>query len=128
MKQLDKSLDQTPTKKEILLMVELRQRNLQAFTELQHLNDTGDFKYVHPLTRGHSERSKLERMKKDSPEQFMNLYKNCLDNIRRYRSFLKRADRKANRSSDRDNLTKYLDKSNLFKSILTDNGENNRDI
>lgn len=126
MKQLDECLDQKPTQKQILEMVELRIRNLQAFAELRNLNNTGDFKYVHPLTRNHSERAKLERLKKESPEEFMNLYKNCLDNIRRYKSYLKRDDRKPNRSTDRDHLRTYQDKSTLFKSIL--NGENNRDI
>ena len=43
MKQLDESLERKPQKRDIMDMVELRIRNLQAFDELQSFNDTGKF-------------------------------------------------------------------------------------
>lgn len=118
MKQLDEQLDRKPTRRDIMQMVELRIRNLQAFDELQSFNDTGRFRYRHPLIRHKSEQADLERILKENPSEFMRLYKNCTDNIRRYNSYLRRSDRDNRRISDKENLQKYKDKEEVFKSII----------
>ncbi|MDY5433686.1 hypothetical protein [Bacteroides pyogenes] len=118
MKQLDERLDKRPSRRDILDMVELRVRNLQAFSELQSFNDTGNFRYIHPLIAHQSERSQLEKMLRTDPQEFLRLHKNVVDNIRRYESYLKRSDRLERRTQDRDNLRRHREREALFKSIL----------
>ena len=89
MKQLDESLDRKPQKRDIMDMVELRIRNLQAFDELQSFNDTGKFLYIHPLITHQSERAQLTKLLKTDPHEFLRLHKNVADNIRRYESYSK---------------------------------------
>lgn len=59
MKQLDELLDKKPTRRAVVDMAELRIRNLLAFSELQTYNDTGMFRYKHPLIVHRSERAEL---------------------------------------------------------------------
>ena len=98
MKQLDESLERKPQKRDIMDMVELRIRNLQAFDELQSFNDTGKFLYIHPLIAHQSERAQLEKLLQTDPQEFLRLHKNVTDNIRRYECYLKRADRQNKRT------------------------------
>ena len=118
MKQLDEQLDRKPRCLDIMQMVELRIRNLQAFAELRSFNDSGSFLYRHPLIAHRSERPQLEQLMKDNPSEFLRLYKNCTDNIRRYESFLRRPDRTERRAQDRENLRRHRDKEALFKIIM----------
>lgn len=120
MKQLDESLDKKPVRRDIIDMVELRIRNLQAFDELQSFNDTGKFLYIHPLITHQSERAKLEKLLKTDPQEFLRLYKNVADNIRRYETYLKRADRQARRNQDKENLRHHREREALFKVLLQD--------
>lgn len=120
MKQLDDSLDKKPTKRDIINMVELRIRNIQAFDELQSFNDIGKFLYIHPLIAHQSERAQLEKLLKTDPQEFLRLHKNVTDNIRRYESYLKRADRKSRHIQDRENLQRHREREALFKAILQD--------
>ncbi len=132
MKQIDECLDQNPTSRYIMDMVELRIRNIQAFNELQSLNDTGKFLYKHPLVANRSERAELENLLRTDPQEFLRLYKNVADNIRRYESFLKREDRKERKNQDKENLHRHREREALFKTILqnvnTNNDEKNRSI
>lgn len=75
MKQLDERLDKNPVKRDIMDMVELRIRNLQAFDELQSFNDTGKFLYIHPLITHQSERAQLTKLLKTDPLEFLRLHK-----------------------------------------------------
>lgn len=118
MKQLDESLDKKPTKRDIMEMVELRIRNLQAFDELQSFNDTGKFLYIHPLIAHQSERAQLEKLLKTDTQEFLRLYKNVADNIRRYETYLKRADRQTRHNQDKENLRRHREREALFKAIL----------
>ena len=93
MKQLDEQLDKKPTTQAVIDMAELRIRNLLAFEELQSFNDTGKFRYKHPFIAHQSERAQLEELLRKDPQEFLRRHKNVLDNIRRYESYLKRADR-----------------------------------
>lgn len=120
MKQLDERLDKKPTRRDIMDMVELRIRNLQAFDELQSFNDTAQFRYLHPLITHQSERAKLEKLLKTDPQEFLRLHKNVADNIRRYESYLKRTDRQARRTQDKENLRRHREREALFKAILQD--------
>ena len=97
MKQLDEQLDRKPTTQAIIDMAELRIRNLLAFEELQSFNDTGKFRYKHPFIVHQSERAQLEELLRKDPQEFLRRHKNVLDNIRRYESYLKRADRDSRR-------------------------------
>lgn len=118
MKQLDEQLDKNPTERAVTDMAELRIRNLLAFEELQSFNDTGKFRYKHPLIIRQSERAQLEELLRKNPQEFLRYHKNVLDNIRRYESYLKRADRESQRAKDRENLRRHREREAIFKVIL----------
>ena len=92
--------------------------SLQAFDELQSFNDTGKFLYIHPLIAHQSERAQLEKLLQTDPQEFLRLYKNVTDNIRRYECYLKRADRQNKRTQDKENLRRHRERESLFKAIL----------
>ncbi len=118
MKQFDKLLEESPTPEAVAAMAELRIRNLQAFAELQSFNDTGKFLCKHPILFGRSEFSKLQHLLKTNPAEFLRKHKNVLDNIRRYKSYLKRDDRRALRQSDKEHLAKHQERERLFKMVI----------
>ena len=118
MKQLDELLETKPTAQAVADMAELRIRNLQAFAELQSFNDTGKFLYKHSILYGQSEIARLIRLLKANPAEFLRRHKNVLDNIKRYRSYLKRSDRKDRRQQDRQNLKRHQEQEQLFKMVL----------
>ena len=118
MKQLDELLETAPTAQAVAEMAELRIRNLQAFAELQFFNDTGKFLCKHPILFGRSEIAQLMKLLKADPAEFLRRHKNVLDNIKRYRSYLKRNDRKENRDTDRKNLERHIQRERLFKMVL----------
>ena len=118
MKQLDEVLDKNPTAQAVADMAELRIRNNQAFAELQSFNDTGKFLCKHPILFGRSEISELIKLLRQDPAEFLRQHKNVLDNIKRYRSYLKRSDRKDKRTADRKNLERHQERERLFKMVL----------
>ena len=123
LKQLDEQLETDPTVRSVIEMAETRIRNLQAFAELQSYNDTGDFRYKHPLILHRSEHSKLEKVLKEDPAEFLRLHKCCLDNIRRYESYLKRNDREQFRAKDKALLRRHRTRADLFKTIIAKQNE-----
>ena len=116
-------LDKAPTVRSVIETAETRIRNLQAFAELRHFNDTGAFLYRHPLIVHRSEHAILEKIFKDDPVEFLRLHKCCLDNIKRYESYLKRDNRKARHKQDKESLRRHRDRSELFKTIITKQNE-----
>ena len=118
MKQLDELLEKERNAQAVADMAELRIRNLQAFAELQSLNDTGKFLCKHPLLFGRSEIAELMKLLKADPAEFLRQHKNVLDNIKRYKSFVKRKDRKEKREADKRNLKRYQEKERLFRMVL----------
>ena len=118
MKQLDELLEKERNAQAVADMAELRIRNLQAFAELQSFNDTGKFLCKHPLLFGHSEIAELMKLLKADPAEFLRQHKNVLDNIKRYRSYIKRTDRKNRRSDDLKNLERHREREKLFKMVL----------
>lgn len=127
MLELDKILDNTPTAKDVMRMAELRIRNLQAFSELQSFNDSGKWRYKHPLIIHMSERFQLEELRRRNPEQFLKEYANCSHNVKRYKSYIKNEKRKDKRKQDKENLSKHAERQTLFENILSEN-ENDRNI
>lgn len=123
MVELDKKLESKPTSKDVARMAELRIRNLQAFSELQTYNDSGNWKYKHPLIIHMSERFQLEELRRRSPEKFLKEYANCAHNIKRYKSYLKNDKRKEKHKSDKKHLTKHQERHTIFEDILSN--ENN---
>ena len=123
LKQLDEQLDTAPTVRSVIEMAETRIRNLQAFAELQYYNDEGVFLYKHPLIVHRSEHSKLEKVLKEDPTEFLRLHKCCLDNIKRYESFLKRDDRKQKHAKDKESLRRHRTRADLFKTIIAKQNE-----
>ena len=115
MKKLDEVLDKKPKANDVAQMAELRIRNLLAFDELQSYNDTGKFLYKHPLLKGKSEFDELVKLFRTDSTEFLHKHKNVLDNIKRYKSYLKRKDRKDRRSSDRENLHRHQECERMFK-------------
>lgn len=120
MKVLDQELDTRPTSRKVATLAELRIRNLQCFAELQALNDTGDFRYEHPLIVGQGETAMLENLFRTDPAEFLRQYRACDDNIRRYRSYVKRDDRADRRGEDKEHLRRWLAREQLFKTIISD--------
>jgi hypothetical protein len=120
LKRFDRLLDDTPSERTVMDLAETRIRNLLAFSELQHLNDTGVFRFVHPLIVHRSEKAQLEEALRRDPDDFLRLYKCCRDNIRRYEAYLKRDDRIHLRSKDKASLRKLRTRADLFKLILAD--------
>ena len=118
MKQLDEVLDKNPTAQAVADMAELRIRNYQAFAELQLFNDTGKFLCKHPILFGRSEIAQLIKLLRQDPAEFLRQHKNVLDNIKRYRSYLKRSDRKDKRTADRKNLERHQERERLFKMVF----------
>ena len=124
MKQLDEQLEKAPTPEAVAELAELRIRNLQAFAELQSFNDKGKFLFKHPLLAGRSAFSELLRLLKRDPAEFLRRHKNVLDNIKRYKAYLKRTDRADRRKTDRENLERHEEKERLFKMVLEQNNSN----
>lgn len=118
MKKLDELLDKKPKANDVAAMAELRIRNLQAFEELKAYNDTGKFLYKHPLLKGKSEFDELVKLFKKDPAAFLHKHKNVLDNIKRYKSYIKRDDRKDKRASDRENLQRHQERERMFKMVM----------
>lgn len=118
MKQLDELLEKERNAQAVADMAELRIRNLQAFAELQSFNDTGKFLCKHPLLFGRSEIAELMKLLKTNPAEFLRQHKNVLDNIKRYRSYIKRTDRKNRRADDLKNLERHREREKLFKMVL----------
>ena len=118
MTQLDEQLDREPTEAAVKEMAELRIRNLQAFDELRSFNDTGKFLNRHPLLSSRSELSKLVELFRRDPAEFLHQHKLTEDNIKRYRSYLKRSDRKDRRAADREALARHQERQRLFKMVL----------
>lgn len=118
MKELDKVLDSEPTSSDVMQMVELRIQNLLAFDELQTFNDTGSFRYKHPLIQHKSERAELERLLHSDPKEFLRRYRCVTDSISRYERYLRDPSKIDKKKNYRALLTKYKDKDLLFKTIL----------
>lgn len=118
MKQLDELLEKERNAQAVADMAELRIRNLQAFAELQSFNDTGKFLCKHPLLFGRSEIAELIKLLRTDPAEFLRQHKNVLDNIKRYRSYIKRTDRKNRRADDLKNLERHREREKLFKMVL----------
>ena len=118
MKQLDELLEKERNAQAVADMAELRIHNLQAFAELQSFNDTGKFLCKHPLLFGRSEIAQLIKLLRSDPAEFLRQHKNVLDNIKRYRSYIKRTDRKNRRADDLKNLERHREREKLFKMVL----------
>ena len=118
MKELDVALDKKPRPNDVEMMAELRIRNLLAFDELKSYNDTGKFLYKHPLIKEKSEFNELVNLFRLDPSEFLRKHKNVLDNIKRYRIYLKRDDRKNRRDSDRANLQRHQERERMFKMVM----------
>lgn len=118
MKQLDEQLDKKPTETAVKELAELRIRNLQAFDELQSFNDKGKFLNKHPLLSARSEFLVLQKLLKTNPTEFLHRHKNVLDNIKRYKAYIRREDRMGQRAADKTNLEKYEEKDRMFRMVL----------
>ena len=118
MKKLDDLLDKKPKTNDVAMMAELRIRNLLAFDELKSYNDTGKFLYRHPLLKGKSEFDELVKLFRKAPAEFLRKHKNVLDNIKRYKSYLKKEDRKDKHASDRENLHRHQERERMFKMVM----------
>jgi hypothetical protein len=118
MKVLDAELDQSPTEEKVKDLAELRIRNLQCFAELKSLNNTGRFRFDHPLLEHYNEKNELKELHDTNPMEFLKQYANCKNNIIRYRGYLKRKDRKEKTTSDKAHLTRWKSLEQVFKIIM----------
>jgi len=120
MVELDRLIDQEPTKPRVARLAELRIRNLQCFQELRSFNDTGKFRMEHPLIRQYSLTAELQEMLRRNPGQFLEEFRNVSNNVARYKSFLNR-DKKDQAAADKWNsqLAKHQEREQLMKEILS---------
>lgn len=118
MKELDVALDKKPKENDVEQMAELRIRNLLAFDELKAYNDTGKFLYKHPLIKDKSEFNELVKLFRLDPSEFLRKHKNVLDNIKRYKIYLKKEERADRRDSDRANLQRHQERERMFKMVM----------
>ena len=116
-------IDGKPTRKHIEQFALTRERNLLSFSELRHYNDTGTWRYRHPLIVHMSERFQLEELYRTAPDKFLKEYSNCAHNVSRYRSFLKNENRKDKRQADRANLKKHQERKTIFENIIQESNE-----
>ena len=101
------------------MAVELRNRNLLAFEELQHFNDNGCYLYKHPLIIHHSFRAELIELKKKDPDVFLDQYANTRDNIKRYKCFLNNPKRdEGKKALDRESLRKHEARAAVYREVL----------
>lgn len=111
-------IDHNPTKKQVEQFALIRERNLLAFSELQAYNDTGKWRYRHPLIIHMSERFQLEELRRRHPQKFLKEYANCSHNVKRYTSYLKNQTRTHKRDSDKANLRRHEERKTIFENIL----------
>lgn len=123
MKVLDKQLDTKPTKQDVRQLAELKIRNLICFNELQSYNDNKKWLYHHPLIIHQSERSLLDKLRKENPQEFLKQYAACNSNIKRYSSYIKNKGREDRRAKDVAHLKRHKERATLFNSILTNETE-----
>ena len=127
MLEIDRVIDDKPTKALVKEFAELRIRNLLCFRELEELNEKGRFLYKHPLIRNYSERVKLETMFREDSGRFLNEFANTRENVKRYSSFLKNKKRNPDqKQKDQVNLDKHKEREQLFIDITKQNGNNGR--
>lgn len=120
MKVLDNRLDDAPTENDIKELAELRIRNLQCFSELQSLNDTGAFINRHPILQNNLEYDTLLSLWKTDRDSFIRQYENCRNNIRRYQGRLKQTNVSDTVSDDAMNhLLRHQERAIIFKKILS---------
>lgn len=86
MAKLDKVIDEDPSLMNISQMVKDDIRNRLAFLELEHYNKHHKFLYKHPILKDYKLHNDLDRLRKASPERFMNELVNADKNITRYES------------------------------------------
>lgn len=119
MKEIDAVIDSKPTVALVKELARLRIQNLDAFRELQSLNDTGEFRYIHPLIKHFSLRSELEKMLTNNPDEYLDSYARAKENVKRYSSFIKNKKRTPEqRKKDKVSLSEWNEKCELYKSIL----------
>lgn len=122
MKAIDAVLDEKPTKQSVRQLAELRIRNEDCFRELKALNDTGKFKFIHPLLRQFSIRTTFEKKLQQDPAGFLDEYANTRENVKRYRSFMNSDKRtKDQRSTDKANFDKHQEREKIMKEVLEAN-------
>lgn len=121
MVEIDKVIDNKPTKPLVRELAELRIRNLQAFRELQEYNNNGKFMFVHPLIVHYSLRQELKTMLENNSNMFLQEYANTRENVKRYKSYYnnpKRDDEKKKR--DKQNIKKHSEKLAIMEEIVND--------
>lgn len=124
MKDIDAVIDNKPTIKLIKELATLKIENLDAFRELDSLNNTGDFLYKHPLIKHFSYRSELTELLKRDPEEYLNSYARAKENVKRYSSFVKSAKRTDEQKiKDKASLAKWISDCDIHKSILEEKNQ-----
>jgi hypothetical protein len=119
MKAIDAVLDDKPTKEIVIQFAELRIRNEDCFRELKTLNDTGKFKFVHPLLKKFGIRAEFEKKLQVDPSGFLEEYANTRENVKRYRSFMNSEKRSSDqKTTDKANFEKHQEREKLMKEVL----------
>ena len=118
MQAVEDRIDRHATQEDIIALAELRIRSIDAFTELQAINDGTPPPCRHPLLAHLSLERQLEELLQRDPETFLKKHRNTLDNIRRYKARLKDPRRKERRKQDRELLKKHQETERIFQRLL----------
>ena len=122
MQEIDAIIDDQTNK--ALELVNLAIRNKQAHEELETFNDTGQFKYVHRLTKDSkykkTQRDELKKQKEEKPEEFLNEITNLNQNIRRIESQIRKKKYKdeAEHQAWEENLQKAKIKRQIIIELM----------
>lgn len=122
MQEIDAIIDDQTNK--ALELVNLAIRNKQAHEELETFNDTGQFKYVHRLTKDSkykkTQRDELKKLKEEKPEEFLNEITNLNQNIRRIGSQIRKEKYKdeAEHQAWEENLQKAKIKRQIIIELM----------
>ncbi|MGL5958841.1 MAG: hypothetical protein ACRCZZ_09705, partial [Phocaeicola sp.] len=81
-----------------------------AFTELQSLNDSGTFRFKHPLIKNRSERALLEKLLKNDSKEFLRQHRNVIENINRYERSLRNTDCPIRKKKDKALIKKHRER------------------
>ena len=97
-------------------------RHELCISELVSFDRRGKFLGKHPLIGEESEAERIRRLLKDDPEAFLQEYANIRQNITRYTSFLKSANRsKEQKARDQTSLNKFTALADTYFTILKEN-------
>ena len=98
-------------------MAQARIRNLNCFRELQHFNDTGQWKGVHSFVVYKSDREKIEELFNTDSDSFLDGYHSCKENVKRYTSYIRNNKHPEKLANFKQRLEEHSARLTIFKQV-----------